>query len=276
MLLHAQVTPSYGSRQAVIRWRLQADYNGPGVLVFRSMSGVGPWDLLTPDPITTLEYQDEFPQPNHREDIPYYRLLVLTDGDPIPSPIIRPFEGLTRREYGMCRRIIQLEYKKLILSDGVPCWFLKHKSPANNVPGTDPDTGQVFGPVCDAKADYSKLFHPAMPMRVHLKTPSFRAEEKAEDMGVNLTHTSSATTPGFPTPVFGDMIVHPAQDDRYAIMDVQPFRFKGVVPVKHEVTLVLLARSDRRYKVPVPVWQPDRPAVTVLPKNLALEDYFNE
>ena len=58
---------------------------------------------------------------------------------------------------------------------------------------------------------------------------------------------------GVPWVKKGDLIVQPANDDRFVIGDVtKPHCFRGIFPVAWDAKIELLRRSDPAYKFPIP------------------------
>jgi hypothetical protein len=248
------VQPTYGLREAAIRWVLDPEYDTADVYVYRSATGVKPWTLLNEtDPSTTGEFLDTDLELKRDADVPFYRLLAYHDGVYHESSIFRPFDQISRREYGACRRIIHMIYTQFSRGDALPMYLLKARSiKESGLSNVDPNTGQITGPPCDDVADYAKLYDPVVQTWVKLQPPNVSVKSAAEDIGLQEAILNRGTALGFPYPRHGDMLIQPQMDDRYAVIQSEPNMFKGMIPVTFNLALVKLPRDDTRYKVMVP------------------------
>ena len=249
------IQPSYGLKQGVVRWTLSEDIADADVYVYRSKDGHAPWAILNSGaPVNAAsEFLDTTLDLRAMNETPFYRLYAQHASGDYDSVVFRPFDDLTRLEYGACRRIIQLHYIDFTRANGLPMFLYRPKHLSEStLAHINSETGQIFGPGCDVDTDYTSLYEEPVQTWVKLRKPNTRTKEAAADLGLEVSSMNSASTLPYPYPRSGDMLVQPRMDDRYAVVDAIPSTFKGMVPVVFEMSLVLLRKSDKRYLVDVP------------------------
>jgi len=142
------IFPAYGKQEAVIRWKVQEQYEDGVFFIYRSNTGVAPWVLLNPEGTVGDEYIDTTLKPDNRTDITHYRILLEhTDGE-FDSPVVGIYDKLTRREYAGARRIQTLEFKRMQVSDGLPMFLYKPLRRGTPCPHADAETGQLTAEDC--------------------------------------------------------------------------------------------------------------------------------
>jgi hypothetical protein len=260
--LDISIQPSYGVRQAIVRWSVDQELTQafPEYHVYRSPDGAGDWVRCNTDPITETEYLDVDFSFNTRTRIPHYRLLAkLPDNTLIKSTPIGLFEKLTKREYGVCHYMMKQEYRQIRV-DGLPVLHYIPKTSGDIAEGWDAETGQSVSPcVTDpTKEGYGLKYVGGFrePLYTVLRMDDTGPIVKLDrDDGIGLLDEFKVMVRmlGYPRPEKGHMIVHPATDNRYLVTDVvKPFAFRGTYPVAYQTQLELLRRESPLYRVPVP------------------------
>lgn len=257
------VQPSYHAHKVLLSWVVPDACTDGDFYIYRSFSGAeNDFELLNPDtPVrNTMSYEDEMFFVNNITTDVFYRILMeheeLGERD---SPIVRVFDRLTRREFFAVRAMISREYKDMNITGGLPIFYyvplvsgrtageydaqtgqqIKHQSKINTGYGT-PYAGGFSAPF----NTFMKITTPLTLMQVD--RPDGAGSQEITKIGVKLLP--------YPKPARGHLIIHPARDDRYVIGEkITGHLFKGVAATIYEVELLLLARDDPRYGVPVPV-----------------------
>jgi hypothetical protein len=259
-ILSTTVQPSYGKATAIVRWTVDRELAAlnPEFAVYRSPDGAQGWELVAP-PGTDLELTDPAFIFHSLATIPHYRVLAMYD-DPavyVEGPTAGLFDELTRREFGVCRRIMDIELRTIRI-DG---WDVLHYIPlANGViqkgwidetgqegytcPGTDDGFGQKF--VDGYAAPWLTVMHPS-------RTGPIIKELRDDGLGIFDENKIVCKMLAFPRPVTGHLIIHPETDNRYVVTSkVQPHLFKGTYPVAFTAQLRLLEREHPAYRLPIP------------------------
>src|SRR5690606_16464819 len=94
------------------------------------------------------------------------------------------------------------------------------------------------------------------PLLTWMRIISIRKDtlkDQPQGLGTEETDVTRVRLLGFPKPLREHMIVDPATDRRYLVMDeITPFLYRGIYPIAYEVDLQFLHHSDPRYKLPMP------------------------
>lgn len=275
-----RVQPAYGFEQALIQWTLTPGYEDGNVYVYRSPNGVevsDEWEIINLDtPVTgsnffidnNLNDQNSF---RHY----FYRLVLEKNGTYYDSPIMGMFnEGLNKTEYGVLRYMRKQEYLRMRSRNGVR---ILHCIPT--IQGTFSDNvDQVLltrlGVPCkDGEKDspdmyegnnlFTKQFSTIVQSWAEIQSiGAVTVEQSEETLNNTFSQQFKLRLLGFPTPEIGHMIVLPNTDKRLIITNqINPFNFKGYLPVAYEVIAEELPRTDSRYKIPLPTLNldPERP-----------------
>jgi hypothetical protein len=257
-----QVQPSYGKREALVWWTVDAAMRlaNPVYHVFRSSDGAGDWVRCNTDPISDTEYLDTNFSFSTRTQIPHYRVLaVLADNTTVPSVPIGLFEKLTKSEYGACHYMMKQEYRQ-IRKDGFPVLHYVPKTTGPLAEGWDEDTGQSITPcTTDVTKEgyglkYAGGYRSPLYTVIHFTdTGPILKVDRDDGMGILDEFKTMARMLAYPRPEKGHLIVHPATDNRYMVSEiVKPLAFRGVYPVVYQAQLELLRRESPAYRVPVP------------------------
>jgi hypothetical protein len=216
----------------------------------------------------------------------YYKLLLSSQGEDVFSEPFSITGDLTASEYGIVRGIIHREFTDMRVTNGFPVWHCIPRVSGKSASNVDPDTGRTTGPNCGADAGslvfdedgvpvrdengellttepdpdasyglpYAGGFYPPVLtwMRV-LSTNRGELKDSPDETAPIETDIIKARLMAFPRPARGHMFVDPSTDRRYIVGDdVDPFDFRGVLPVAYEANLSFLKQSDPRYKFMVP------------------------
>lgn len=257
--LDIMVVPSYGRDACLVRWTLASGFEGARIYVYRSEDGQTGWTLLNPDtPITDRAYfEDTTFVVRDLLTTTHYRLLLEHQGREFDSPIVGAFDKLTRKEFGIVRRIMQLELKSLREGrQGIEVMVFSPKTRGPACRCVDPVTKQSsqasLCPYCyGTRIDGG--FHP--PVKTWIKAMQWNPNSKDDEpSGRARVDRNAVVTRALAIPALNtdDIIVHPVTDNRLSVVATKVEYFRGTVPVVCAPSLVLLPRQDIRYKLPLP------------------------
>lgn len=139
---YINIVPSHGQHKAVLTWQVHPYLEGGTFYVYRSMDGATGWELLNDDGTTDQTFVDDTLYPKNLLDIVHYRLVCENNGNEYESAIKGIYNGLTRKEYAMCSKIMKMEYVQLSRADGIKVLVYKPKTHGELSDQIDPDTGQ--------------------------------------------------------------------------------------------------------------------------------------
>jgi hypothetical protein len=263
--LDITLSPTYGKFETVVKWTVLGDYADGDFYIYKSEHGKQPWTLLNEDAVQGNMFVDTNFTPSNRNDVTHYRILLEKGDQSYDSPVVGLFDKLTRSEYKMARYMILQEYSRMKLGNGIQVMLFKPLTRGIPCGSVDEDTKQKIGVDCkDPENDcygqrFKGGFNTGTQTWMELRDIGTISYIDAPDgTGVDDTRVFQVTSLPFPMPSRGDLIVHPATDNRFAVGDVKPHSFKGVVPINVIITLTLLHRKDPRYRLPVPPFKPER------------------
>lgn len=259
------VQPSYGDRKVLISWVLARGFRRMKVYVFRAVNnGAPPWTALTQSAVMGQSFEDNAFYIDNKAQTVYYRLVgVDYSGTRYDSPIIGMFDKLSRAEYGAVYKMLKLEYTRMRSGNGLRVLHYMPLSEGEENPSYDEETGQQLIATCPDDGNYGLPYKGGYgpPVQTWAELMQIGPEisiDKPDGKGADTTYNLRARMLAFPKPLTNHLIVHPATDNRYAVGEqVQPYLFKGLIPIAYDVQLRLLARNDPRYKVPVPPQEND-------------------
>jgi hypothetical protein len=264
--LNVHIQPSYAKNQAVISWTTSPGYSGAEYYVFKSYNkGVAPWKLVNEEPVYANLLQDK----NLFVDgDPYYRVLMVWQGQEFDSPVVGTFDKLSKAQYGGVSRMMQLEYLRMSTGNGIQVLHYIPLIDGEYVDTVDPQTQQMYGIPCrdDDTENLGEMFKGgfASPVYTWIEIARFGDDERYEDdagLGVSNKLIHAGRLLAFPRPKPNHLIVHPPTDNRYVVTSkIAGNFFRGVFPISYDVGLQLLRKTDPRYKIklpsplPTPMW----------------------
>lgn len=249
---------------ALLEWQLMPDAPPVGASVYRSVDGLGDWELISdPEALNTSGYLvDRSIKANDMTQLLSYRIdleHLAGDGSSVLSstmvhPDPRVLVGSAERAH--VRRMIMSEIMRLRRGPGIPCFIYapiikpaSMNSPVVNIPCPQDDTtfGYYFG----------HGFSPPFQTWVQLMQQTNHRSLEPDGTGSRESVSLAARLPGYPYVRSYYLLVIPGVDRRFVLGDKQtPGLYRGVHPITFDVQLHELVRSDPRYRVPVPPLDP--------------------
>lgn len=253
------LAPSYGRNTCVVRWNLLAGFERGRVFVYRSDDGQTGWKLLNPDaPVVARNYYEDatFVVRDLLTTV-HYRVLLELAGEAYDSPIVGIFDKLTRKEFGIVRRILELELKAMREGrQGIEVLVFSPLTQGPTCRCVDPKTRQSsqasLCPFCYGTR-LEGGFHP--PVTTWIRADSWNDNAKVDDpTGKHRSDQTAVRTRALAIPPLttDDLVIHPPTDQRLVVVSTAVKSFRGTIPVVCLPTLNLLPRSDIRYQLPIP------------------------
>lgn len=257
--LDISLQPGYGDKQCVVRWRLSAEFQDGDVYVYRAPAASGPWTILNDDaPVRgSSSFTDvAFVVTNSTDRIHYRLLLEHRTGD-FDSPVVGLFEKLSRKEFGIVRRVMKLELMHMREGrNGIEVLVYKPKKSGPRCRCVDRSTGQSaqasLCPYCYGTTFEGGYHNPVRTWMEEERWSERRIEDNASGAGSVDTRMLTANLIAFPELDRGDVVVHRELDNRFAVVVSDPKLFNGSYPIAQKAQLVLLQRQDIRYRIPLP------------------------
>lgn len=256
------VHPAYAKHLTVVSWKVQDAFQDGDFYIFKSPNGNRGWELLNESPVQGSSFSDP-----HSNDTAFYRILLEHRGVSFDSPIVGVYDKLTLAEYRACRKMMNLEYNNMTKGrQGLRMLLYSPLKTGKLAPDVDPQTGQRFGsglPVPPELESYGERFIGGFtaPVVTYVKLSVMAQLTVSDDPGKMTTTVErdfQARILAFPTPMRGDLLVHPPTDNRYAIGETtNGYYFRGIIPTAFDIKMNWLYRTDPRYRVPVPQLEPE-------------------
>ena len=259
------VQPSHGDRKVLVSWVLAQGFASLKVYVLRSVhNGAPPWVAISNSAVPGQSFEDDAFVIDNRMQTVHYRLVgVAADNTRYDSPIVGMFDKLTRAEYGGVHKMIKMEYTRMRSGNGLRAFHYLPLVEGENNPNYDEETGQHLIATCPDDDSYGLPYLGGYgpPVQTWLELMQIGPEintDKPDGKGADTSYNVRARMLAFPKPMTNHLVIHTPTDNRYAVGEqVQPYLFKGLIPIAYDVQLRLLSRSDNRYKVPVPALRDD-------------------
>jgi hypothetical protein len=255
--LDVVVSPSYGDDRAVVSWVVVPEFKNAEFYVFRSEDGQTRWKILNDHaPVKGTQFVDTDFVVRDLLTTMHYRVLLVLGHEEYDSPVVGVFAKLSRREFGIVRRILQLELLGMIqgrqgievqvrsqLTHGVTCRCVD--------PVTKQSSQASLCPYC-----YGTRFEGGFtpPVQTWIRAEDWNPTTRDDDPSgksrkdVQIVRGRALTIPTLQT---DDLVIHVATDTRLAVTDVKQQLFRGIVPIYSQPGFVLLPRQDIRYKLSV-------------------------
>jgi hypothetical protein len=257
------IRPAYGKHKAVVTWKVQERFRLGDFYIYKSETGNHDWELVSGEaPLKGTEWSD--PKANSSA---FYRLLLEFEGESYDSPVVGMYDKLTKAEYRAVRKIMNIEYENMTRGrQGLRMLLFTPLTSGVLAPDVDPQTGQRYGtgvpedPALDSYGErFVGGFAPPTITYVKLSTMAQLTVADAPDKSTT-TYERAYTTRmlAYPLPQRGDLLVHPETDKRYIIGEqTQAYYFRGVIPTAFDIPISELYHSDPRYRVPIPILEPE-------------------
>lgn len=252
------ILPSYGTHSCLVKWIVQEGFESGDFYIYRSPDGGGNWELLNPvvdgveQPINALEFEDNNFLFTGRIGTPHYRILLEHEGEDYDSPVVGAYGKLNEREFNLCRRILQLELRRIKTArNGIKVLVFKPLTRGTVCRCVDVKSGQHVAsslcPICYGQGFEGGFTRPFVTwMEKNQISPTAVMDS---EIGSSDPKKITVAIPSFPALRTGDMVVYPEVDARYLVESCQPYLFRGISPVRYDATLDLLRRTDIRYKL---------------------------
>lgn len=257
------VQPSYGRDSVFLSWTLLPGYSDGKVYVYRSPTGIpvsNDWEMLnenSPVEGVTVFHDGTF-YDKHDFRKWYYRLLWVKNSQEYDSPIIGMFsEGLNKTEYGMLYTMRRREYLRMRKGNGVRAFHCVPTTTGKKAPTYDPIMGKNLVHCAEGDAlssNFDQAFRTCFQTWIEVtKIGSQNLEQQSDGSGFKEKQQFELRLLAFPQPEVGHIIILPKSDQRFIVDgSVQPYMFKGYLPVAWDVQVSLLSKSDPRHKLVVP------------------------
>lgn len=267
------VQPAYGRNKVVVSWALDPDYEAGDIYVYRSPTGIDKsedWELLNPDaPVNGVDFYTDLTLSDKNLFRHYhYRLLLDLNGTYYDSPVMGMFsEDFNKTEYGALYTMRRREYLRMRSGNGVR---VIHAIPSSNGDKADNYDHEAEKQItaCHDDESYGEEFQKGYKNVVQTWAEMLNAgpetNEQTEGGGYDQKQQFNFRLLAFPKPESGHIIIFPNSDKRFLVENgVQPFLFKGHLPVAYQVPCSLLDRADPRHKIEIPdlLSDPDYPVV---------------
>jgi hypothetical protein len=172
------------------------------------------------------------------------------------------FEALNKTEYGMLYTMRRREYLRMRQGNGVKVF---HCIPTISGPkaGTyDALLGKNLVQCANDESlgtQYDQAYRTCFQTWAEIiEAGPQQLDQLADGAGFNETQKFKIRLLAFPQPEPGHVIVLPASDQRFIIDgSIQPFLFKGFLPVAYEAEASYLSKSDPRHRLEMPALLPD-------------------
>jgi hypothetical protein len=256
--LDISLQPGYGDKQCVVRWRLAAEFQDGDVYVYRAPTAAGPWTLLNDNaPARAGSFTDTAFVVTDSTTRPHYRLCLEHRTGDYDSPVIGLFDKLSRKEFGIVRRVMKLELLHMREGkNGIEVLVYKPKRKGPRCRCVDKATGQSsqasLCPYCYGTTFEGGFYPPVWTWLEAERWSERKIEDNPSGAGSVDTRLLTANILAFPELDRGDVIVHRELDNRFAVIVSDPKLFHGTYPIKQVAQLVLLQRQDIRYRIPLP------------------------
>lgn len=248
------VTPQHGQQYAALTWTLTPGWDAATFTVQKSPDGINGW-ATAGKVVGQRWFTDTQLLSGDRFNESFYRVFArLPDDRKAWSPVVGTFGKLSRKEFGVASKIIELEARQLRTRSRAI--LLKRNPAATDCPAcVDTTTGQrlttSFCPACHGTGKTNAYF-PGLETRVWFLDAPSRAKVMREDgAGTVDEHLAKARMLAIPVLDKDDFLAEPERDRRWLVETVVLSQFNGKVAVTCDLSLRLLARSDIRYQLPL-------------------------
>lgn len=248
-------------------------YEDSEFYIYRSPTGIATtsdWTLLNEEPVVGVNFwTDTTFYDKHDFRKWYYRMLCVRGAEEHDSPIIGMyFEALNKTEYGLLYTIRRREYLRMRQGNGVRVFHCIPTTTGARATSYDLALGKNTDQCGNAPAlgsNFDQAFRTCFQTWAEIQSVGpQQLDQLGDGGGFNEVQKFELRLLAFPQPEAGHIIVLPDSDQRFIIDgNIQPYLFKGFMPVAYDVQCALLSKSDIRHKLdmPSPLPDPDYPVV---------------
>lgn len=249
------ISPMYGDHSSILRWEVSdLKYLESNFIIQKSPDGYSNWDTIHSE-VGITTYEDSNLTPKNIYDRTHYRVILQYDGQKFVSPSVAPYTKLNPGEFGVVRRILELEIWDHRSANGIEMFLLKPLRKGEIGDHIDPDTGQSNGNSLDTETfgqKYKGGYDCPITVWVRIaKNNNKQLVTLPDGRGKQADDKLTIRTVSYPEFHQEDLLINKQTDERYLVGGIERFRFKGVIPLVDHVQLTKLDPSDIRYKVPV-------------------------
>ena len=255
MITDLIVQPHWAEGELALYWKTDPNPEPDhSVTVLSGLSESG-WKNVTEEgtlDTTQNSFIHHSPLTKRKFNTLYYRVIIQTNGERWDSPSINTLQKLKPHEFAAVRQMLAHEMTDMRAGNGIRMLLLKPLTFGEPADSYDSVTGQQINPGQDFSGfgeRYKNGFFP--PVSTYVKLADFSDKETGDPKGHGVVSEISvnARTFCFPSPAWRDLLINPETDDRYTVIQVQPHRFRGIIPVMCDMKLDLLPRDHIRYEL---------------------------
>lgn len=255
MIKNLKVQPHWGAGQLVVSWET-SDEPDPehNVIVLSSIDGES-WVNVTGQGDMDAQsgsFIHKEPLSMRRSNELFYRVVIQTDGERWDSPSVSAQQLLAPHEFAAVRQILSQEHHAMRVGEGVEVLLLKPLTFGEPADTYDEATGQIIGGDVD-ESGYGERFKNGYfpPVKTLMTFVNQQDKQDHDSQGKGVSEVSKITARAFcfPRPQRNDLVVNPANDERFTVGQIRTHRFKGIIPVMCDIELDVLPRGDVRYKL---------------------------
>jgi len=250
------VFPSYGKKEAIIKWVVDPEYLEGNFVIQKSTNGITNFKTIGSGRGITEFIDIEFLVPNKLEQT-HYRIILQYNKNKYESNPIGIFNKLHRHEFGLVARMLKLEHERMYnCRNGIKAVILKKKAYGEPCPSCNfqNNNSQLVGasvcPTCYGTG-ITGGFDPAIYTYLEVLNIDKDIQASQEGMGATDKVQAAFQILAYPELRKGDLLINPETDQRYLIEKVTPKLFKGIIPITYQVVGFLLRRNDIRYQIPL-------------------------
>lgn len=264
------VQPAFGNMSCMITWSVLPQYSDAQFFIYRSPTGVAlsdDWVILNENnPVSGVSFfEDNLLTDQSKFRVYHYRILMEHASGEFDSPIVTTFsEKLTKSQFGALYKMRRMEFLRM-RHNGVPVYHCIPSVDGEKSPAYNHYSGALAGVDCLAPEAFGTWFANGFQTIIQTRaeiTSVGAMNVKDDEKGAFLAEEQQFQLRllGFPVPEVGHIIVVPYSDVRLVIEgDIQPFMFRGFLPVAYDAKASQLSKDDARYKLPLPEVRSDAP-----------------
>lgn len=264
------VQPAFGNTSCLVTWSVLPQFTDAQFFIYRSPTGVAlsdDWVILNENsPVSGVSFfQDDQLTDRSKFRVYYYRILMEHTSGEYDSPIVGTFsEKLTKSQFGALYKMRRMEFLRM-RHNGVPVYHCIPSVDGERSPAYSNYTGGIAGTDCLAPEAFGTWFANGFQTIIQTRAELSSVgpmDVKDDGKGAALVETQQFQLRllGFPVPEVGHIIVLPYSDLRLVIEgNIQPYLFRGFLPVAYDARASQLRKDDPRYKLELPEVRADAP-----------------